>query len=70
MKTTTVQDICSELLAEIQELQANQSVLLAALGKAGATMSPYDAGDVKKIALQQAKKGTEIIQKRIDSLSD
>ncbi len=70
MKTTTVQDICSGLLAEIQELQANQSVLIAALGKAGVTMSHYDAGDVKDIALQQAKKHTEIIQKRIDGLSD
>jgi len=70
MKTMTVRDICSELLAEIQELQANQRVLLAALGKAGVTMSYFDAGDVKNIALQQAKKETEIIQKKIDSLSD
>jgi hypothetical protein len=70
MKTTTVQDICSELLAEIQELHANQRLMIAALEKVGGKMALGDVRDVKSLHLQQVKKETEPIQKRINSLGD
>jgi hypothetical protein len=70
MKTGSLQDILSEFLGEIQDLRANQKVLSGALGKAGAKISLADAADFKGLFLQEAKKDTEFIQKRIDSLGD